>query len=126
TGLFTYYTSCRDRTLGEAVRGGRALEFAKFAWQGQVGDPGDPATVVRSRLSHSLVGAPRHRELHHYYRRWLALRRDHPALGARHKNHAQASLDEHGVLTLVRRAPSGGGGSLLATLTPGPALRSRD
>ncbi len=81
---------------------------------------------MRSRLNHSLVGAPRHRELHHYYRRWLALRRDHPALGARHKSHAQASLDEQGVLTLVRRAPSGEGVYLLANLTAEPKPRNAD
>jgi maltooligosyltrehalose trehalohydrolase len=126
TAPFQYFTSFLDRNLAEAVRRGRTLEFAKFAWQGQVADPGDPATFVRSRLNHSLVGAPRHRELHHYYRRWLALRRDHPALGARHKSHAQASLDEQGVLTLVRRAPSGEGVYLLANLTAEPKPRNAD
>src|SRR5438445_24086 len=126
TAPFQYFTSFLDRNLAEAVRRGRTLEFAKFAWQGQVVDPGDPATFVRSRLNHSLVGAPRHRALHHYYRRWLALRRDHPALGARHKSHAQASLDGQGVLTLVRRAPSGEGVYLLANLTAEPKPRNAD
>ena len=126
TAPFQFFTSFLDRELAEAVRRGRAQEFTRFAWQKQIPDPGDPATFVRSRLNHLLVGAPRHRELHHYYRRWLALRRDHPALGARHKAQARASLDEHGVLSLVRRAPTGEGVGLVANLTAAPQVRSAD
>src|SRR2546430_6461579 len=45
-----------------------------------------PATFVASRLNHALGGAPRHRALREYYRRWLTLRRTHAALGARDKD----------------------------------------
>ena len=56
----------------------------------------------------SLAGAPRHRELREYYRRWLALRRSHPALGARGKERAQCEIDASGsILTLHREAPDG-------------------
>ena len=117
TAPFQFFTSMLDRDLAEAIRRGRTEEFSRFAWQGDVPDPGDPATFVRSRLSHTLATAPRHQELHHYYRRWLSLRREHPALGARHKAEAKAEVDEHGVLSLVRRAPTGEGVYLLANLT---------
>ena len=118
TAPFQFFTSFLDRNLAEAVRKGRAAEFSRFAWQGAVPDPGDPATFVRSRLSHSLAGAPRHRELHEFYRRWLALRRSHPALGARGKDRAQAEVDAAGVvLTLTRAAESGPGVRLVANLT---------
>jgi maltooligosyltrehalose trehalohydrolase len=121
TAPFQYFTSFLDRDLAEAVRRGRALEFARFAWQGPVPDPGDPATFVRSRLNPSLAGAPRHRELREYYRRWLALRRQHPALGARGKPRTRASLDAAGaVLTVERTAPSGPGVRLVANLTGRP------
>ena len=71
-------------------------------------DPGESATFLRSRLNHSLAGAPRHRELREYYRHWLALRRTHPALGARGKERARCELDAEGsVLTLTREAPDG-------------------
>src|SRR5262249_47481386 len=120
TAPFQYFTSFLDRDLADAVRRGRAIEFSRFAWQGQIPDPGDPATSVRSPPTPPLGGAPGPRELHHYYRRWLALRRDHPALGARHKTQAQASLDDRGVLTLIRRSPSGEGVYLLANLTAVP------
>jgi len=127
TAPFQFFTSFLDRELAEAVRKGRTEEFSRFAWQGAVPDPGEPATFVRSRLNHPLAGAPRHRELYHYYRRWLALRRSHPALGARGKERARAAVDPKGtMLTLARDAESGAGVRLFANLTnetrPGPTI----
>ena len=105
----------------EAVRRGRTAEFARFAWQDEVPDPGAPATFVRSRLNHALATAPRHRELREYYRRWLATRRSHPALGARDKQRTRASLDADGaVLTVARAAASGERVELYANLTAEP------
>src|SRR5213592_3638922 len=118
TSPFQFFTSFLDRDLAEAVKKGRTEEFSRFAWQGAVPDPGEPATFVRSRLNHPLAGAPRHRELYQYYRRWLALRRTHPALGARGKERAQAEIDAKGaMLTLSRDAESGPGLRLIANLT---------
>src|SRR2546429_729901 len=118
TSPFQFFTSFLDRDLAEAVKKGRSEEFSRFAWQGAVPDPGEPATFVRSRLNHPLAGAPRHRELYQYYRRWLALRRTHPALGARGKERAQAAIDAKGaMLTLSRDADSGPGLRLIANLT---------
>jgi maltooligosyltrehalose trehalohydrolase len=104
--------------LAAAVRRGRTAEFSRFAWQGSVPDPGDPATFVRSRLNPSLATAPRHRALREYYRTWLALRRSHPALGATNKELARAGLDEgNSVLSLARWTPSGETVHLVANLT---------
>jgi maltooligosyltrehalose trehalohydrolase len=127
TSPFQFFTSFLDRDLAEAVKKGRTEEFSRFAWQGAVPDPGEPATFVRSRLNHPLAGAPRHRELYQYYRRWLALRRTHPALGARGKERAQAAIDAKGtMLTLSRDAESGPGVRLIANLTnearPAPTI----
>ena len=119
TSPFQFFTSFLDPALMEAVRRGRTAEFARFAWQGEVPDPGAPATFLRSRINHALATAPRHRELREYYRRWLALRAQHPALGARHKDRARASLAEDGqVLVLTREAPGGEGICLVANLSP--------
>ncbi len=118
TAPFQFFTSFLDRDLAEAVRAGRTAEFKRFAWEGTVPDPGDPATFVRSRLNHQLANAPRHRELHQYYRRWLELRRAHPALGARGKERTRAEFDASGaVLTVTREAASGPGIRLVANLT---------
>jgi maltooligosyltrehalose trehalohydrolase len=117
TAPFQFFTSFLDRELAVAVRRGRTEEFSRFAWGGAIPDPGEPATFVRSRLSHSLANAPKHRELREYYRAWLALRRAHPALGTQHKERASASLDASGrVLTLVRSAPGGPTLRLVANL----------
>ena len=50
TAPFLYFTSHTDPALGEAVRRGRREEFA---WQGDVPDPQDEGTFVRSRLAPS-------------------------------------------------------------------------
>ena len=128
TSPFQFFTSFLDPTLMEAVRRGRAAEFARFGWQGEVPDPAAPATFLRSRLNHALATAPRHRELREYYRRWLALRAEHPALGARHKDRARATL-EVDVLTLTRAEPGGAAVTLVANLSkerrPLPPPRGR-
>ena len=118
TAPFQYFTSFIDRDLTEAVRRGRTAEFARFAWARPIVDPDAPSTFVASRLNHSLAGAPRHRELLRYYRDWLALRRDHPALGAGGKERTRASLDTAGeVLTVMRSGPGGERIVLTANLT---------
>src|SRR5439155_10096018 len=118
TSPFQYFTSHLDPALVEAVRKGRTEEFRSFGWEGAVPDPSEPATFLRSRLNHSLAGAPRHRELREYYRRWLALRRSHPVLGSGGKDRARAELDATGsVLTLVRQGAGGAGVRLVANLT---------
>jgi maltooligosyltrehalose trehalohydrolase len=115
TSPFQFFTSFLDPGLVEAVRRGRAAEFARFGWQGELPDPGAPATFLRSRLNHALATAPRHRELREYYRRWLAVRREHPALGARHKERTRVALDGD-VLTLARSTPDGAAVTLVANL----------
>jgi maltooligosyltrehalose trehalohydrolase len=121
TAPFQYFTSFIDRELSQAVRRGRAAEFARFAWTRPIPDPDAPGTFVTSRLNHALAAAPRHGELHAYYRRWLELRRTHPALGAAHKQRTGATLDAAGdVLTVTRSAPGGESIVLTANLTPKP------
>jgi maltooligosyltrehalose trehalohydrolase len=121
TAPFQYFTSFIDRELTEAVRRGRAAEFARFAWARPIPDPDAPGTFVASRLNHALAGAPRHRELYRYYRDWLALRRAHPALGAAGKPLTRASLDADGhVLTVTRSGPGGERVVLSANLTGEP------
>jgi maltooligosyltrehalose trehalohydrolase len=121
TAPFQYFTSFIDRELSQAVRHGRAAELSRFAWTRPIPDPDAPSTFVASRLNHALAGAPRHRELYQYYRRWLELRRTYPALGAAHKQRTRAILDAAGeVLTVTRSAPTGESIVLTANLTPTP------
>jgi maltooligosyltrehalose trehalohydrolase len=118
TSPFQFFTSYLDPALVEAVRRGRAEEFTRFGWEGKIPDPSEPATFLRSRLSHPLAGAPRHRELRDYYRQWLSLRRSHPALGARGKERTRCEVDASGsILTLSRQGPAVAGVRLVANLT---------
>jgi len=119
TARFQFFTSFLDKSLAEAVRRGRAEEMSRSAWRGPISDPNAPNTFVSSRLNHSLAGAPRHRGLREYYRRWLTLRRTHPALGARDKELTRVTRDASGgVLVVTRATPSGDEVQLVANLTP--------
>jgi len=121
TSPFQFFTSYLDPALVDAVRRGRAAEFARFGWEGKVPDSSEPAAFLRSRLSHPLAGAPRHRELRDYYRQWLSLRRNHPALGALGKERTQCEVDAtDSVLTLSRQGGGASGVRLVANLTAQP------
>ena len=129
TSPFQFFTSYLDHALDEAVRVGRAAEFTRFGWSSAPPDPGRSATFLRSRLNHSLAGAPRHRELREYYRRWLALRRSHPALGARGKERARCEIDaerqrSHAAPRGRRRRP-GAAWSPTSPAPRGPTRRRR-
>src|SRR5438876_3615481 len=118
TARFQFFTSFLDKRLTEAVRRGRAEEFKRFAWRGPMADPDAPNSFVSSRLSHSLASAPPRRGLREYYRRWLTLRRTHPALGTRGKELTRVTRDESGVLTVIRASADGNEVRLVANLTP--------
>jgi maltooligosyltrehalose trehalohydrolase len=118
TSPFQYFVSHLDAALLESVRRGRAEEFKSFGWKDALPDPAEPATFLRSRLNHPLADAPRHRELREYYRRWLALRRSHPALGAHGKDRARAELAASGALLILTRPGADGAGvRLVVNLT---------
>lgn len=78
TAPFQYFTSHGDAALIEAVRAGRRAEFAAFRWQGDVPDPQDEATFLRSKLSGPQSESAR--TLREFYRELFRLRRTVPAL----------------------------------------------
>ena len=49
-GPFQYFVSHSDPELIEAVRKGRREEFAAFRWEGEIPDPQDEATFLRSKI----------------------------------------------------------------------------
>jgi len=77
---FQYFVSHGDPALAVRVREGRRREFAAFGWQGDVPDPQDEATFLRSRLDRSRLGEPGHAQLLALHRDLLRLRREEPAL----------------------------------------------
>jgi maltooligosyltrehalose trehalohydrolase len=112
---FPFFTSFLEPGLTEVVRRGRQREFERFGWRTLIDDPGDPTTFSRARLEHVLAHASGHRELRAYYRAWLALRRSHPALGARGKRSTRVETTL-GVLMLAREAATGERVVLVANL----------
>ncbi len=82
TAPFLYFISHGDSALVEAVRKGRAEEFASFAWQGTPPDPQAEATFVHSRLDHSLRTQGHHRVLLDFYTELIRLRKTVPTLAA--------------------------------------------
>jgi maltooligosyltrehalose trehalohydrolase len=119
TAPFPFFASFLDPRLREAVHHGRQAEFERLGWRGRIADPDDPATFALARLNHALPTKPGHRELREYYRAWLALRRTHPALGARDKQNTRVTVSAD-VLQLTRWAPTGERVTLVANLAGDP------
>ncbi len=77
---FQYFVCHGDPALVEAVRKGRAEEFARFGWDEGIPDPQSEETFQRSKLNWELRNEPPHSVLLELYREILRLRREVPAL----------------------------------------------
>ncbi|RQX11650.1 malto-oligosyltrehalose trehalohydrolase, partial [Micromonospora arida] len=76
-----FFTSHPEPELASAVRTGRRREFASHGWpEGDVPDPQDPETFVRSRLDWAELDKPEHASMLSFYQRLIALRRSSPDL----------------------------------------------
>ena len=76
---FQYFTDHPDPDLGRAVSQGRRREFASFGWdEGDVPDPQDPATFVRSQLDWGERDRPPHGEMLDWHRGLIILRMSRP------------------------------------------------
>jgi maltooligosyltrehalose trehalohydrolase len=82
TAPFQYFTSHGDPALIEAVRQGRREEFSAFAWEGDIPDPHDENTFLRSKLDHGLESREPHRTLRALYRELFAIRREYSLAGS--------------------------------------------
>lgn len=78
---FPYFVSHTDPELVEAVRTGRAAEFADFKWQGEPPDPQAQETFDSARIDVSLArGGGAHAALFSLYRDLIAIRSEVPLL----------------------------------------------
>ncbi|MFG1650298.1 malto-oligosyltrehalose trehalohydrolase [Micromonospora sp. NPDC049275] len=76
-----FFTSHPEPELASAVRTGRRREFASHGWpEGDVPDPQDPQTFVRSRLDWAELDKPEHASMLAFYQRLIGLRRSVPDL----------------------------------------------
>jgi maltooligosyltrehalose trehalohydrolase len=70
---FQYFTD-HNEELGRLVAEGRAREFSAFKWQGEVPNPQDPNTFLRSKLNWRELAEPAHAELFEWHRQLIQLR----------------------------------------------------
>jgi maltooligosyltrehalose trehalohydrolase len=80
TAPFLYFVHHSDPGLVEAVRKGRREEFSRFQWRGEVPDPQDEETFLRSKLNYELRGSGEHRVLNEFYKELIRLRKELPSL----------------------------------------------
>jgi maltooligosyltrehalose trehalohydrolase len=76
TAPFQYFVSHSDPGLVDAVRKGRREEFAAFRWEGDIPDPQDEGTFLRSKINLELRQQGTHAVLLKFYRRLIALRKE--------------------------------------------------
>lgn len=74
TAPFLYFVSHSDEALIEAVRTGRAEEFASFDWGEDVPDPQSEEAFTRSKISQEMRFRIPHDPLHGFYKYLIALR----------------------------------------------------
>jgi maltooligosyltrehalose trehalohydrolase len=100
---FQYFVSHGDPGLIEAVRKGRREEFTRFDWQGDVPDPQDDATFLRSRIAWDSRTTAPHKFLLAFYKELLHLRREDAIFSLRDKKNLEAVAFEMPRSLLLRR-----------------------
>jgi maltooligosyltrehalose trehalohydrolase len=105
TAPFQYFVSHSDPAIIDAVRKGRSEEFADFRWTGELPDPQDEQTFLRSKLHWNLRQEGQHRVLLDFYGELLRLRREIPALShlGRDAQSLRVELDDEAKAILVVR-----------------------
>ena len=120
TAPFLFFTDFDDPALRVAVSRGRRQEFEGFGWTGEVPDPQEPTTFLRSRLDWALQHRPPHASLRAFYAALLALRRSAPIFQPVGERPGVWRIGEC-VLQLTRGCPDGTALTILFNFSPGPA-----
>ena len=104
---FLYFVDHGDEGLIEAVRKGRKEEFAAFGWTGEIPDPQDETTFLRSRPDPSLRALGHHATLLELHRELLRVRKTIRALAGVDRPHREETevirFDEEKALVVLRR-----------------------
>lgn len=117
TAPFPYFVSHGDPALVEAVRRGRAEEFAAFGWEGPVPDPQAEGTFESARLRPEAAASGRSRFLLEWHRALLALRREEPSLAPAPREGISAEIAPGTEAILLRRE----GSRVILNFGPSPA-----
>jgi maltooligosyltrehalose trehalohydrolase len=103
TAPFQYFVSHGSDELIEAVRKGRAREFAAFSWQEETPDPQSEATFHACKLDHSRRTRGHHRALYEFYRELIRLRKSEKLLAQPDKERTEVASDEENRILTQRR-----------------------
>ncbi len=105
-----FFTSHPEQWLGEAVRKGRAEEFAKTDWdESLVPDPQDPTTFQSAKLAWEEAEMGDHAHILALYRNLARLRRERPELTDPSSAHLSAAIERPGAAPSARRFVLGRG-----------------
>ncbi|HEX4769198.1 MAG TPA: malto-oligosyltrehalose trehalohydrolase [Bryobacteraceae bacterium] len=101
---FLYFTQHEDPELGRSVSEGRRSEFRGFGWNPEdVPDPQDPSTFERSKLKWEEIDTGVHKEMLHWYRKLIDLRRRSTALKDSRLSEVRVTFDETAKWLIVQR-----------------------
>ncbi|WP_406273358.1 malto-oligosyltrehalose trehalohydrolase [Nocardia sp. NBC_00881] len=101
---FLFFTSHTDPMAAAATATGRKEEFAEHGWDtGEIPDPQDPRTFLRSKLDWDEPDEPRHARLLSCYRALLTLRRERAELSDPWLTHISVDYDEAARWIVVHR-----------------------
>ncbi|HSB07378.1 MAG TPA: malto-oligosyltrehalose trehalohydrolase [Thermodesulfobacteriota bacterium] len=100
---FQYFVSHSDPELIEAVKRGRKEEFAGFQWEGEIPDPQDEATFLRSKVRLDLRYDEKHKILFEFYKALIALRREISSFSALDKREIEIKPFEKEKVVLIKR-----------------------
>jgi maltooligosyltrehalose trehalohydrolase len=100
---FLFFTSHGDQALIEAVRKGRQDEFSAFRWQGEIPDPQDESTFLRSHLHWGLREEAQHRSLLEFHKELIRLRKTLAPLAHLSNRRLEVTSFEEQKVLAVRR-----------------------
>ncbi len=100
---FQYFVSHSDPELIDAVRDGRAREFASFGWAGEVPDPQAVETFERSKLNRALRSMPVGKAMEALYRELLVLRASITPVRSQDMHGQEFQIDEAAQTLFVSR-----------------------
>jgi maltooligosyltrehalose trehalohydrolase len=111
-----YFTDHIEAWLGKAVSEGRQAEFARHGWTGDVPDPQDKETFLRSKLDWSECERAPHAAMLAWYRELIGLRRRTPELTDPRLDRLTVDYDEDARWIVLHR----GEVRIAANLSAGP------
>jgi len=101
---FLYFVHHGDAELVEAVRRGRKEEFASFGWEGEIPDPQDEGTFLRSRPDAARRESGGHALLLSLHRELIRIRKTDPVLSRTDREGMEVSaFERENALVVLRR-----------------------